>query len=1127
LYKCVNLRGGFIEVCKRKLWAQIGRELGYSGKIMTSLSTSLKSTYNKLLYPFDQFVEANGGYEKASQQLKTDLEISILQKEFLPYVDTLTLFPGETIYNTKIKREGVDLDIHQEPESAVIKKLKMLDHNVAILYNCGSDKHLTDVYSVSCSSTPIIRTREARISSSLPTAPTDDKEEEQPWHHGLDKLSSSVHLFPESPTYNLRQFQIKADLVFDEIFGVKTDEEREKISEDHIEKVYWDLFNNKDRLLEVEFGADISTAVHGSGFQQVEGIDGFTPESLHPWNLNVLPFCKGSIFNYIEEDVPYFYKPYIDVGMVFTTRSWQSSDFFTNNVSYNHFGSTRTHYSIPERHFERFQNFIRMKLGEARVENFPDLLLEPNIMINPSVLKENGIDCYVMDQRQGEFVITFPKSHTCSFNHGFNMTETVKFGLLDDWIDLGLDCANLYMQNRIPPPFSIERLIITSAKNELEEVRDTGKQLTFSATSKMPNYLRNLCDVEIKKREMLRQKFDLLEYRDSSNKNWTCSLTNAACFMSYIVDENSRVISIESFLMNPDKKSKLVLGVSDEDLDRMAKLARVKQPLPLKSNTYDQWLSQYEAFIKTTSHPRIDQLNDFLDQGLCIDGPEQPAVTALREFMSDVNDLAKDIKKLLQYPSDHFSDIQLDRRPDFSYFQALIDRACKIPVFFPDLGKLMHRGQEIKEFTSKAEKFLEAQPCDYERLEELLDEGNNFNLNLPIIELLLQQLRRNSWEFNAEMKRPVMNLEELEDAIQSARTMGVPDTEEQLQKLLEMREKGKRLDHEINTLLTGDNQMTFKQFEQIVEKSKTQSIHRDTSLFLLEMYNRYKTIEKEIAMLTKETAAPQLMNRPDFEYVNKIVQQIKIFNCEPTNTKLIEKYLEQVTNWLQEGLELFELKGNPIAAVKQQLHAITKRNDACFKFEPTSVGLLQKPNEVHCDGYEPVCFCHSADLRSVAVSCRVCREKYHRKCLRFVKPLKRDVREIICPLCRTDYNDPTGQFETASPDSPRIDLARFEKWVSTGEVLPLKCVEVLLGQRIVTKAHEFMTEAWRRIDCELTSGGPYLDSMQTQARINFFKSILRRLIGAELELDTGFEANLRNLIDDLDRGPSKARVVQS
>lgn len=1071
------------------------------------------------MYPFDRFVESNGDYEKATQMLRTDPEMSILQNDFLPYVDTLTLFPGETIYNAKIKREGIDLDIHQDPETEVIKKLKSLEPNVAILYNCGSDKNLTDVYSVSCSSTPIIRAREARLSSVLPTAPIDGIKDEQPWHFGLEKLSSSVHLFQESPTYNLRQFQIKGDLVFDEVFEVKSEEERKNISEELIEKEYWKLLDNKDKLLEVEFGADIPTAVHRSGFQQIEDIHGFTKESLHPWNLNVLPFCKGSIFNYIEEDVPYFYKPSIDVGMIFTTRSWQSSDFFTNTVTYNHFGETKTYYSVPERHFERFQDFIRMKLGDARVANFPDLLLEPNIMINPSVLKENGIDCYVMDQRQGEFVITFPKSHICSFNHGFNMTETVKFGLLEDWLDLGLECASIYMKYRIPPPFSIERLIITSAKTILKESQDP----TSKSTSKILNYLRDICDTEIKKREMLRQRFDLLEYLDSSKKNWTCSLTNATCHMSYIVDENSRVLSIEAFFINPDRKSNLILSVSDEELLTMAKLAQPKSSSQPKLKAYKKWLSSYEAFMSTTSRPSINKLNEFLDQGICISDPEKPAVTALREFMCELNGLIKEINDFLQYVSLPTKTDQLNQHPSLSYFQKLVDRALKTPAFIPELDQLMNLDQQIKIFTNKAESFLEEKPCDPDRMEKLLDEGKNFNLKLPILETLSQQLQNSMWELTVQIKQPVMDLEELEDMIQEAKTRAIPDTNQSLQQLLKIREESIKLDNQINTALTGDNQMTFEQLKLIVESVKSQPIRRDTSSFLNEMYNRYKTIEKEIALLTKETEAPRLVTRPDFEYVNKIVQQIKNFNCKPTNIVIIEEYAEKVTKWLQDGLVVFGIKSDQIAAVKQQLHNITKRNDACFKFNFESVGSLQTLNRINRDSYQPVCFCHSADLRSVTVTCRVCHEKYHRKCLHLVKNLERDVHEIVCPLCRTEYNDPTGDFETALPDPPRISLERFEMWIRAGESLPLKSVEVLLGQRVVVKAREFMVEARRRVDQELASGGLYLDSLQTHARITFLKNILRRFVGSGIELDTRFETNLRTLIDKLDRGPLNAK----
>ncbi|CAG86700.2 DEHA2D02310p [Debaryomyces hansenii CBS767] len=62
LFRSVLIRGGFIEVVNKKLWAQIGRELGYKGKIMTSLSSSLKSSYLRILYPFEMALN-NRKYE--------------------------------------------------------------------------------------------------------------------------------------------------------------------------------------------------------------------------------------------------------------------------------------------------------------------------------------------------------------------------------------------------------------------------------------------------------------------------------------------------------------------------------------------------------------------------------------------------------------------------------------------------------------------------------------------------------------------------------------------------------------------------------------------------------------------------------------------------------------------------------------------------------------------------------------------------------------------------------------------------------------------------------------------------------------------------------------------------------
>lgn len=60
MYYCVQRRGGFETVCRRKLWAQIGREMGYTGKIISSLSTTLKHIYQKSLLEFDMYLRENG-----------------------------------------------------------------------------------------------------------------------------------------------------------------------------------------------------------------------------------------------------------------------------------------------------------------------------------------------------------------------------------------------------------------------------------------------------------------------------------------------------------------------------------------------------------------------------------------------------------------------------------------------------------------------------------------------------------------------------------------------------------------------------------------------------------------------------------------------------------------------------------------------------------------------------------------------------------------------------------------------------------------------------------------------------------------------------------------------------------
>ena len=70
LKRAVESRGGFEKVCKTKKWAEIGRDLGYSGKIMSSLSTSLKNSYDRWLNPYENYLRQArpGVYQQLEQE---------------------------------------------------------------------------------------------------------------------------------------------------------------------------------------------------------------------------------------------------------------------------------------------------------------------------------------------------------------------------------------------------------------------------------------------------------------------------------------------------------------------------------------------------------------------------------------------------------------------------------------------------------------------------------------------------------------------------------------------------------------------------------------------------------------------------------------------------------------------------------------------------------------------------------------------------------------------------------------------------------------------------------------------------------------------------------------------------
>jgi [histone H3]-trimethyl-L-lysine4 demethylase len=71
-----------VKVRNLQKWAEIATDLGYSGKIMSSLSTSLKNSYQRWLQPYEEYVRiAKPGVQ---QQRHDAVQASISQNEAIP-----------------------------------------------------------------------------------------------------------------------------------------------------------------------------------------------------------------------------------------------------------------------------------------------------------------------------------------------------------------------------------------------------------------------------------------------------------------------------------------------------------------------------------------------------------------------------------------------------------------------------------------------------------------------------------------------------------------------------------------------------------------------------------------------------------------------------------------------------------------------------------------------------------------------------------------------------------------------------------------------------------------------------------------------------------------------------------
>ncbi|GBP65085.1 hypothetical protein EVAR_46879_1, partial [Eumeta japonica] len=330
-----------------------------------------------------------------------------------------------------------------------------------------------------------------------------------------------------SREYTLQQFGEMADQFKSDYFNMPV----HMVPTSTVEKEFWRIVSSIDEDVTVEYGADLHSMDHGSGFPTKSSVHLYPGEQEYAdssWNLNNLPVLEGSVLGHINADISGMKIPWLYVGMCFATFCWHNEDHWSYSINYLHWGEPKTWYGVPGSKAEQFEAAMKAEAPEL-FQLQPDLLHQLVTIMNPNILMKAGVPVYRVDQHAGEFVITFPRAYHAGFNQGYNFAEAVNFTPAD-WLKIGRECITHYSTLRRYCVFSHDELVCKMAL----EADTLGVTVALAAYRDMRTMLHD----ERKLRKSLlewgvteaeRETFELLP--DDERQ---CHMCKTTCFLSCV-----------------------------------------------------------------------------------------------------------------------------------------------------------------------------------------------------------------------------------------------------------------------------------------------------------------------------------------------------------------------------------------------------------------------------------------------------------------------------------------------------------------------------------------------------------------------------------------------------------------
>ncbi|KAL0277355.1 UNVERIFIED_CONTAM: hypothetical protein PYX00_004677 [Menopon gallinae] len=944
LHRFVEEEGGFYGATTNRKWSKIASRMGFpTGR---DLGSVLKHHYERILHPFDIFKQGKTLSDiKSEKEEGSDCDVTDSkkkEKDYKPHgiVSRQAIKPPVEKYARRSKRcfenkskQGEPSEQKSKSKKKEVKKISNYEYDPLAKYVCHNCERgdaeenmllcdgCDDSYHTFCLLPP------------LTEIPKGDWRCPKCVAAEVSKPMEAFGFEQARREYTLQQFGEMADQFKSDYFNMPV----HMVPSNLIEKEFWRIVSSIDEDVTVEYGADLHTMDHGSGFPTKISVEEMATCEVEyaksRWNLNNLPCLENSVLGHINADISGMKVPWMYVGMCFATFCWHNEDHWSYSINYLHWGEAKTWYGVPGEKAEDFELAMK-KAAPELFQSQPDLLHQLVTIMNPNILMDSGVPVYRTDQEAGEFVITFPRAYHAGFNQGYNFAEAVNFAPAD-WLSKGRECIDHYSMLRRYCVFSHDELVckMASCPNSLDLTVATATFQDMTIMVQTEKKLRKSL-LEWGVTEAEREAFELLP--DDERQ---CEVCKTTCFLSAVTCSCSeeQLVCLRhctELCKCPPENHKLRYRYTLDELPVML------EKLKLRVECYDMWCEDVTNALdrtkeKTLTLPELKALlNTAIDKKFPITDLLESLKTAVEEAEKCATVAQQLANKKLRTRT---------RQTSESKYKLTVE---ELTLFYEEIENLHCVLKEtdtvkdlldkVKEFQNEAKKLLDLESADSVALEKCIDAGVMLDVELPELVVLKQNLQRITWlEEVAETKEDEdeVTLEVLRSLLDAGVELPPhPLVEKEMADLQQLFLNVEKWEEKAKEYLNSKQRQPISALEKLLKEGE------ELPAFLPSEAGLRDTLKKAKDWLDKVEA---IENAPDFPYLDTLeglVSKGRHIAVKLDVLSVFESKLENAKAWKERTARTF-LRKNSRYTLMEALSPRTEFGINVLKMKK------KKPNE--------------------------------------------------------------------------------------------------------------------------------------------------------------------------------------